>query len=100
VVQAAAGQHAAALSLARIATALGRGGRQRRIDQRAAEIAAALRSPQLQAPPAVAAAIGASVTALVAVFTTMNTRITGLARELEAGFEQLRNRGEWHGSST
>ncbi|MGN6175893.1 MAG: IS110 family transposase, partial [Streptosporangiaceae bacterium] len=78
----------AALSKARIAAALRRGGRQRRTDQRAAEIAAALRSPQLAAPPAVAAAMSASVSASVAVIATMNAQIAGLARELEAGFEQ------------
>jgi hypothetical protein len=78
----------AALSKARIAAALRRGGRQRRTDQRTAEIAAALRSPQLAAPPAVAAAMSASVSASVAVIATMNAQIAGLARELEAGFEQ------------
>jgi transposase len=65
----------ARLSHARIAAALRRGGRQRRVDQRAAEIAAALRSPQLEAPPAVSAAMGASVTASAAVIATMNEQI-------------------------
>jgi transposase len=78
----------AALSRARIAAALRRGGRQRRVDQRAAEIATALRSPQLQAPPAVAAALGASVAASAAVIATMNEQAARLARELEADFEQ------------
>jgi transposase len=78
----------AALSQARIAAALRRGGRQRRVDQRAAEIAAALRSPQLPAPPAIAAAMGASVAASAAVIATMNEQVAALARELEAGFEQ------------
>ncbi len=55
-------------------------------DQRAAEIAAALRSPQLQAPPSVSAAMGASVAAPVAVIATMNEQIAALARELEGGF--------------
>ena len=40
----------AALSLAKIASALRRGGRQRRIDERAREIQEALRAPQLRAP--------------------------------------------------
>ena len=41
----------AALSPAKIAAALRRGGRQRRIDERAAEIQAALRAPQLHGSP-------------------------------------------------
>ena len=41
----------AALSRSKIAAALRRGGRQRRVDERSAEIQAALRSEQLAAPP-------------------------------------------------
>ncbi len=77
----------AALSLARIASALRRGGRQRRIDERAREIQAALRAPQLEGSALVASAMGASVQASVAVISTMNAEITKLARQLEAGFE-------------
>ncbi len=55
------------LSLSKIASALRRGGRQRRVEERAAEIQAALRTDQLAAPDAVAKAMGASVAALVAV---------------------------------
>lgn len=47
------------LSRSKIRAALGRGGRQRRIDQRALEIQTALRAPQLQAPAMVADAMGA-----------------------------------------
>jgi transposase len=75
------------LSLAKIAAALRRGGRQRRIDQRAAEIQATLRAPQLASPAAVSTAMGASVAASVAVIATMVTQITALAQELQTGFE-------------
>ena len=57
----------AGLSRAKIAAALRRGGRQRRIDERAVEIQTALRAPQLQASSVVATAMGASVAASVAV---------------------------------
>ena len=76
------------LSRSKIAAALRRGGRQRRIDERAAEIQAALRAPQLAAPIAISTAMGASVAASVAVIATMVAQIAELARELEAGFEQ------------
>jgi Transposase/Transposase IS116/IS110/IS902 family len=75
------------LSLTKIAAALRRGGRQRRIDERAAEIRTALRAPQLAAPSAVSAAMGASVAASVAVIAAMSAQIAVLAKELEAGFE-------------
>ena len=78
----------AGLSLSKIASALRRGGRQRRIDERAVEIQAALRSPQLQGSVVVAAAMGASVKASVTVISTMTTEIANLATALEAGFEQ------------
>jgi len=78
----------AGLSLSKIASALRRGGRQRRVDERAQEIQAALRSPQLHGSPAVAAAMGASVRASVAVIATMTAEIASLASELEAGFEK------------
>jgi hypothetical protein len=55
------------LSLSKIAAALRRGGRQRRVDQRAAEIQTALRARQLEAPTMVSEAMGSTVRALVAV---------------------------------
>jgi transposase len=76
------------LSRSKIAAALRRGGRQRRIDERAAEIQAALRAPQLAAPAAISTAMGVSVTASVAVIDAMVAQIAELARELETGFEQ------------
>jgi transposase len=76
------------MSQSKIAAALRRGGRQRRIDDRAAEIQEALRAEQLAAPAAVSSAMGASVTASVVVIATMVAQIATLAGELEAGFEQ------------
>jgi hypothetical protein len=78
----------ASLSRSKIAAALRRGGRQRRVEERAAEIQAALRTPQLQAPDVVATAMGASVAASVAVIAEMVAQIDRLAGELSAGFEQ------------
>lgn len=76
------------LSKSKIAAALGRGGRQRRIDERATEIQVALRAPQLTAPAAISTAMGASVSATVTVIAAMETQIAVLAQELEAGFEK------------
>jgi len=76
------------LSTSKIAAALRRGRRQRRIEVRAGEIQASLRSEQLVVAPAVSTAMGASVTASVAVISTMLAAIAGLAAELEADFEQ------------
>ncbi len=77
----------AALSSSKIAAALRRGGRQRRVEIRADEIRAALRSEQLQAPAPVATAMGASVAASVAVIAEMGTQVARLAEELSSGFE-------------
>jgi transposase len=76
------------LSKARIAAALRRGGRQRRIDQRASEIQSVLHGEQLAAPAIISTAMGASVAATVAVVATLNTQIDALATELAMGFEQ------------
>jgi hypothetical protein len=78
----------AGLSISKIASALRRGGRQRRVDERAAEIQTALRSEQLHASAVVATAMGASVAANVAVIAEMSAQTAVLATELEAGFEQ------------
>ncbi len=78
----------AALSRAKIAAALRRGGRQRRIGARAGQIQAALRAPQLAPAPVIAAAMGASVSASVSVIAEMTTQITVLERQLAADFEQ------------
>ena len=78
----------AALSKTQIAAALRRGGRTRRLDQRAAAIQVALRTPQLQPPPVIAAAMGASVSALAAVIGEMTRQISVLEQQLAADFEQ------------
>jgi Transposase len=70
------------LSRSKIASALRRGGRQRRIEERAIEIQTALRSEQLETPPIVANAMGASVAALVAVIAELVTQTGRLEQEL------------------
>jgi transposase len=75
------------LSRSKIATALRRGGRQRRVEERAAEIQAALRAAQLAAPDVVSAAMGSTVAALVAVVGELNTQIARLEAELSDRFE-------------
>lgn len=81
----ALGRH---LSQSKIAAALRRGGRQRRIEERATEIQAALRADQLEAPAAVAEAMGASVRALVAVVDTLAVEISRIEAELADRFDQ------------
>jgi hypothetical protein len=77
----------AGLSRSKIAAALRRGGRQRRIEERAEHIQTALRAEQLHAPPIVADAMGATVTALVAVTVELTTQIDHLETELADRFE-------------
>ena len=76
------------LSTARIAAALRRGGRQRRIDERAREIHTALGAEHLEALTVVAEAMGATVTALVSVTAELVTQIGRLETELANRFEQ------------
>jgi transposase len=76
------------LSRSKIAAALHRGGRQRRIDERSVEIQTALRTAQLEAPTLVADAMGATVAALVAVIAEMQAQIDRLEAELADRFEQ------------
>jgi transposase IS116/IS110/IS902 family protein len=75
------------MSSGRIAAALKRGGRRRRIAERADEIRAALRSPQLEAPEVVSRAYGEVVRSTVRIVAEMTEQIDALARELEASFE-------------
>jgi transposase len=77
----------ASLSRSKIAASLRRGGRQRRVEERAVEIQTALRSEQLEAPAAVALAMGTSVAASVAVIAEMVTQIGLLTEELSSNFE-------------
>jgi hypothetical protein len=76
------------LSKSQIAAALRRGGRQRRIEDRAVEIQHALRTEQLEAPAIVADAMGATVRALVAVTSELVIQIGQLETELADRFEQ------------
>lgn len=76
------------LSKSQIAAALRRGGRQRRIEDRAVEIQQTLRTEQLQAPAIVADAMGATVRALVAVTSELVIQIGQLETELADRFEQ------------
>ena len=76
------------LSLSKIASALRRGGRQRNIERRAAEIHAALHAEHLQAPPKVAAAFGKVCASTVALIGAYNTEIAALEEALGEGFDQ------------
>jgi hypothetical protein len=75
------------LAAGRIGAALKRGGRRRRVAQRAEEIKQALRSPQLEAPPVLARAYGEVVRSTVRIVAEMTAQIEELTRELEASFE-------------
>jgi len=77
-----------ALSTTEIAAALRAGGRQRRVEERAAKIQAALRTEQLATLPMVSAAMGSTVTALVAVATELTGQMDRLEEELADRFEQ------------
>ncbi|MCP3857979.1 MAG: IS110 family transposase, partial [Actinomycetia bacterium] len=79
---------AARLSKAQIRAALKRGGRQRNLDTRATEIQAALRSPQLAAPPPVAAAFAFTTRSAVGLIGEINHQIAELETELATHFEQ------------
>jgi transposase len=75
------------LSRSKIAAALRRGGRQRRIDERTVEIQTALRIDQLETPVLIAQAMGATISALVAVISELQTQIAGLEAQLADRFE-------------
>ena len=62
------------LSRSKIAAALRRGGRQRRVEERTEVIQDALRAEQLAAPDVVSEAMGATVAAMVAVIAELNAR--------------------------
>jgi hypothetical protein len=76
------------LSRSKIASALKRGGRQRRIEQRTVEIQTALRAEQLTAPDLVSDAMGAAARALVAVIGELTGQITVLESQLADHFDQ------------
>jgi transposase len=78
----------AALSLSQLRSALKRGGRQRNLDRRAAEIQAALRSEQLIAPSVLAQAFAATTKAAVGIISELNLGIADLEAALDDRFEQ------------
>ena len=79
-------QAAARLTPPQIRAALRRGGRQRHLDRRAAEIRAALRIPQLEAPPAVRQAFAASTRATVGQLAALTRQLAEVDAELTAHF--------------
>ncbi len=76
------------MSLARIAAALKKGGRRRRLTGRAEEIRTALRTSQLEAPAVLSRAYGEVVRSTVRIVAEMTAQIEVLASELEARFEE------------
>ena len=76
------------LSISKIASALRRGGRQRRIDVRAGEIQTALRAEQLAAPDQLSESMGSVVKALVAVAAELTAQIAVLEAELSERFDE------------
>ena len=79
---------ASRLSRPQITAALKTGGRRRNLDTTAQRIQAVLRTEQMRAPAAVAAAYACVVTAQVGVITAINTQLTELEAQLERTFEQ------------
>lgn len=76
------------LSRSKIASAIERAGRQRRIDERAEQVQGALRGDHLAAPAAVADAMGAITASLVAVIAAIVAQINELETELADRFDQ------------
>jgi hypothetical protein len=81
-------QGARALSRAKIAAALGRAGRRRNLERRAAEIQQSLRAEQPQAADVVADAFGAATLARVGVLVSLNAQIVELERVLGEHFDR------------
>jgi transposase len=79
---------ARSLSTARIATALRKGGRERRVTERTEEIREALRSSQLEAPAVLSRAYGEVVRSIVRIVAEMTSQIEALANELQTSFEE------------
>lgn len=75
------------LSQAKLVSALRRGGRERNLEERAAQIQTALRSEQLQAPARVGSAYGVVVKSTVAVLRQMNQELAELEAQLSQSFE-------------
>jgi transposase len=81
-------QAARGLSRARIAAALGRAGRERNLERRAAEIQGALRAEQPETADLVADAFGAASAARVAVLRSLNAQIAELEAALGEHFDR------------
>ena len=81
-------QRGRALSRAQIASALRRGGRQRGVEAKAAEIQAALRERQLDVPTQIAQAYGSTVAAIAQILLELNAQLSKLEAELAATFEE------------
>ncbi len=77
---------AARLSQSQIQSALKRGGRQRNLKTRAADIQKALRTPQIEATPAIAKAFAAATRSQATVIAGLNTQIRELETELAPSF--------------
>jgi transposase len=75
-----------ALRVTQVSAALRAAGRERNLTRRAAEITTALRTEQLSAPPLLADAFGATVSALVAVIGELVRQIETVQARLEASF--------------
>jgi transposase len=80
-----AGGHA--LTVAELVELLRGAGRQRNLARRAGELHQALASPQLAAPPVLAAAYGQVVAATTKVISELTTQISALQTDLASAFE-------------
>lgn len=76
------------LSRSKIASALRRRGRRRNVETRAEQIQAALRAPQLEAPPVIASAHGLITRSAVTLIGAFSTEIAELETALSEHFEQ------------
>ena len=76
------------LSQSKMASALRRGGRQRNIEARAADIQATLRSEQLAAPARLSEAYGVVARSAVAVIVSLTQEIAALEEALGEGFDE------------
>src|SRR5205814_1369757 len=74
------------LSISKIASALRRGGRQRNVERRAAEIQAALRAEHLQAPPVLSDAYGTPRSLRGGAHRRLQRTGRGAGGRLERGF--------------
>jgi transposase len=76
------------LSRSKIGAALRRAGRQRKVEARAEQIQAALRSDQLRTSASLEQTYGVVTSSLVGLIAGLNTQIAGLERDLHEAFKQ------------